>query len=34
MGYFDGFKLHFVVNDKVETLNFMISPGNTDDWES
>lgn len=31
MGYFYGFKLHFVINDKGEILNFMITPGNTDD---
>lgn len=33
MGYFFGFKLHFVINDKGEILNFVITPGNTDDWE-
>jgi hypothetical protein len=33
MGYFFGFKLHFVVNDKGEILNFVITPGNTDDRE-
>ena len=31
MGYFFGFKLHLVVNDKGELLNFMITPGNVDD---
>lgn len=31
MGYFYGFKLHFVINDKGEILNFVITPGNTDD---
>lgn len=31
MGYFFGFKLHIVINDKGELLNFVISPGNTDD---
>lgn len=31
MGYFFGFKLHFVINDKGEILNFVITPGNTDD---
>ena len=31
MGYFFGFKLHIVVNDKGELLNFVITPGNTDD---
>lgn len=33
MGYFFGFKLHIVINDKGELLNFAISPGNTDDRE-
>jgi len=33
MGYFFGFKLHYVVNDKGEILNFVITPGNTDDRE-
>ena len=31
MGYFFGFKLHIVVNDKGELLSFMITPGNVDD---
>lgn len=31
MGYFFGFKLHFVINDKEEILNFVITPENTDD---
>lgn len=31
MGYFYGFKLHFIINDRGEILNFMITPGNTDD---
>lgn len=31
MGYFYGFKLHLVVNDKGELLNFMITQGNVDD---
>lgn len=31
MGYFFGFKLHIVINDKGELLNFMITPGNVDD---
>ena len=31
MGYFYGFKLHFIINDKGEILNFVITPGNTDD---
>ncbi len=33
MGYFFGFKLHLVINDKGEILSFMITPGNTDDRE-
>jgi hypothetical protein len=33
MGYFYGFKLHFIINDKGEILNFVITPGNTDDRE-
>lgn len=33
MGYFFGFKLHFVINDKGEILNFVLTPGNTDDRE-
>lgn len=33
MGYFHGFKLHLVVNDKGELLSVMITPGNTDDRE-
>lgn len=31
MGFFFGFKLHLVVNDKGELLNFMITAGNVDD---
>jgi hypothetical protein len=31
MGYFFGFKLHLVINDKGEILNFVITPGNVDD---
>ena len=31
MGYFFGVKLHIVINDKGELLNFVISPGNIDD---
>ncbi len=31
MGYFFGFKVHFVVNDKGELLNFVIIQGNMDD---
>jgi len=33
MGYFFGFKLHYLVNDKGEILNFVVTPGNTDDRE-
>ena len=33
MGYFFGFKLHIVSNDKGELLNFVISLGNIDDRE-
>ena len=33
MGYFFGFKLHYVVNDKGEILSFVVTPGNTDDRE-
>ncbi len=33
MGYFFGFKLHFIINEKGEILNFIITPGNTDDRE-
>lgn len=33
MGYFFGFKLHIVVNDKGELLNFVITKGNVDDRE-
>lgn len=31
MGYFFGFKLHIIINDKGELLNFVITPGNVDD---
>ena len=31
MGYFFGFKLHLVINEKGELLNFVITPGNMDD---
>jgi len=30
-GWFFGFKLHLIVNDKGEILSFMLTPGNTDD---
>lgn len=33
MGYFHGFKLHLVVNDKGEILNFVITQGHVDDRE-
>jgi len=33
MGYFFGFKLHIIINDKGEILNFMLTPGNIDDRE-
>lgn len=33
MGYFFGFKLHIVINDKGELLNFVITKGNVDDRE-
>ena len=31
MGWFLGFKLHLICNEKGELLNFMITPGNVDD---
>ena len=31
MGWFYGFKLHLVVNDKGEIINFVFTPGNVDD---
>lgn len=31
MGYFYGFKLHLVVNERGEILSFQLTPGNTDD---
>ena len=33
MGWFFGFKLHLIINDRGEILNFMFSPGNVDDRE-
>jgi len=33
MGWFYGFKLHLIINDKGEILNFIITQGNTDDRE-
>jgi hypothetical protein len=34
MGWFHGFKLHIVINDKGEILNFCITQANVDDRES
>ena len=31
MGWFFGFKLHLIINNKGEILNFMFTPGNVDD---
>jgi hypothetical protein len=31
MGWFFGFKLHLVCNDKGEIIEFMLTPGNIDD---
>ena len=31
MGWFFGFKLHLICNEKGELLNFMITPGGIDD---
>lgn len=33
MGWFFGFKLHLVINDKGEIIDYKITPGNTDDRE-
>ena len=33
MGWFFGFKLHIVINDKGEILDFLFTPGNVDDRE-
>ena len=37
MGWFSGFKLHLIINEKGDLLGFEVSPGNTDDrrplWE-
>ena len=33
MGWFFGFKLHLIINDNGEILNFMFTPGNVDDQE-
>ena len=34
MGWFYGFKLHFICNEKGEILSFYFSPGNTDDRDA
>ena len=31
MGFFFGFKLHLIINDKGEIISFCITPGNVDD---
>lgn len=33
MGWFSGFKLHLIINDKGEILSFMFTPANVDDRE-
>lgn len=33
IGWFFGLKLHLIINDKGEILDFMLTPGNTDDRE-
>ena len=33
MGWFYGFKLHIVINDRGEIIQWMLTPGNTDDRE-
>ncbi len=33
MGWCNGFKMHLIINDKGEILNFMFTPGNVDDRE-
>lgn len=33
MGWFFGFKLYLIINDKGEIFNFMFMFGNVDDWE-
>ena len=33
MGWFFGFRLHLIINDKGEVLNFMFTPVNVDDHE-
>ena len=34
MGWFYGFKLHLIINDRGEILNFIITPGNTGDRDA
>ena len=31
MGYFFGYKLHLITNDKGEIIDFVLTPGNVDD---
>ena len=31
MGWFYGFKLHLIINEKGDLLGFQVTPGNTDD---
>lgn len=33
MGWFYGFKLHLIINDKAEIIQWMLTPGNVDDRE-
>lgn len=33
MGWFYGFELHLICNEKGDLLNFMVTPGNVDDRE-
>jgi IS5 family transposase len=33
LGWFYGFKLHLIINDKGEILDFILTPGNVDDRE-
>ena len=33
MGWFYGFKLHIVINDRGEIIQWMLTPGNVDDRE-
>ena len=34
IGWFCGFNLHLIINDKWELLDFILSPGNVDDRKS